>query len=138
MKIILKHFILIMVICLSACSKEDEVNNNFINPPDWIIGTWVDESEPIWAQKGGFTFTNDNLITLLSTGDAHLNLKESLQDSFDAGLIKINEDISETKYSLEIISNGTLFNSYKFSIGSNELSIIYHLAITTDIVLTKQ
>lgn len=123
-----------------SCSSDDDVNqnSNYINPPDWIIGTWLDESEPAWAQSGGFQFTNNNLISLLPNGEVNLNLREGLQDGFDAGITTTNEIISETSYKLEIITNGNVTIQYKFTKGEDNNAIIYHLSEIFDVVLSKQ
>lgn len=125
---------------ISCSSRDDDINqpNNFINPPDWIIGTWLDETEPVWNQIGGFKFTNDNLISIASNGDISSNLKEELKDGVNAGVIKTNEVITNTTYKLEIVSSGTVTNSFEFTKGTNNLSIIYDLSVTQDVILTKQ
>src|SRR5690606_6004747 len=112
-----KILLFILTILTISCSKDDDSandNSNFINPPDWIIGTWLDESEPEWAQTGGYQFTNDNLISILSNGEVLLNLKEGLQDSFDTGSITTNEIISDTVYELKLLSSGIVTNQFKF------------------------
>ncbi|WP_298762572.1 hypothetical protein [uncultured Polaribacter sp.] len=124
-----------------SCSSNDDDNLdsvNFINPPKWILGTWLDKSEPAWAQIGGFKFTNDNLFDLSSNGTITINLKEGLKQGIDAGVISVNENSTSTSYSLEIVSSGAISSSYEFSKGNNNASIVYKLTATRNVILTKQ
>ncbi len=133
-------FILLSVSLVLSCSSDDDESSSpssFINPPDWILGTWQDMSDPEWARSGGFQFTNDNLIDLNTDGDVVINLKEGLQDGIDNDVISVNEDISSTDYLLEVISSGVVTSSYEFSKNSDN-SITYKLSTTIDVELTKQ
>ena len=135
-----KVLFLFVTLLMISCSSDDDsqTTNSFINPPDWIIGTWLDESEPAFSQIGGFQFTHDNLIDLDANGDVFLNLKEGLQESVDAGAITTNEIITNTVYELKIISNGVETNQYRFTRGTDNTTIVYNMSETYDVVLTKQ
>lgn len=136
----LKAFLIILLAgSVFSCSKEDDNESaNFINPPNWIIGTWLDESEPTFSQIGGFQFTDDNLISISANGDVIIDLKEGLREGVDVGVIKTNEVITNSNYELEIITSGTVTNSYKFTRDIDASSIIYDLSVTYDVLLTKQ
>ncbi len=133
-------FILLSVTLVLSCSSDDDESSNssnFINPPDWILGTWQDVSDPEWSRSGGFQFTNDNLLELNTDGDVFLNLKESLQNGIDNDVITTNEEISSTNYVLEIISHGSVDISYEFSKNSDN-SITQKITTTISVELTKQ
>ena len=73
--------ILVVTLLIGSCSSEDnnispdenlielEVN---LNPPDWIQGTWLDESS---KSEFGWKFTTDNAIWIID-GSEDFNLKE--------------------------------------------------------------
>lgn len=138
-KIITLSFIF-LALCTSCSSNDDENTNlaNFINPPEWILGTWMDKSEPVWSQTGGFRFTNNNLLDLTSDGSIVVNLKEGLKQGINAGVISVKENSTSTNYSLEIISSGAVTSSYQFSKGNNDDNIVYKLTATKNVILTKQ
>lgn len=141
MKKVTFFLVIILVTSTISCSKDNDnsnKSNNFINPPDWIIGTWLDESEPTFSQIGGFQFTDDNLISISANGDVIIDLKEGLREGVDVGVIKTNEVITNSNYELEIITSGTVTNSYKFTRDIDASSIIYDLSVTYDVLLAKQ
>lgn len=122
-------------IFIFSCSEDENLNKNFINPPNWILGTWMDNSS---RGSGGFQFTIDNLILITSDGSIFLNLKEGLQNAIDVGSMSTNEVITNNIYELEIISNGNVNLSYKFIRGSDDKNIIHKSSTTDNIILTKQ
>jgi len=127
-----------MVLLVSCGSDETKKESNkFMKPPSWIIGTWQDLSDPDWSRVGGFQFISDNMIDLNVDGSTITNLKNGLQAGVDNGSIVINENSSSTAYSVEIVSNGTVTNSYKFTKGSNN-TIVYKLTSAINIVMTKE
>jgi hypothetical protein len=133
----------ILFLTIISCSSDDDDvasqnESNFINPPEWIIGTWLDESEPVFDQIGGFQFTTNNLISLSADGNVLYNLKESLQESVDLSVITTNETITDTYYKLEIVLSGTVTNTFEFTKGTGDTTIIYDLSVTFDVILTKQ
>ena len=123
-----------------SCNSDDDNNDSsgFLNPPQWIIGTWMDQSEPVYAQIGGFQFTDDNMISYNSDGEVLSNLKNEMQDAVDQGILRIEETSTSTVYEIKIISNETVSNQYKFRKGANNNSIVYDLSVIYDIILTKQ
>lgn len=130
--------LLFTLMLLFSCSNDDDnTSNSFINPPSWIHGTWLDESEPEWSQDGGFQFTNDNLLLVNTDGQVDINLKEGLQDGVNTGSITTEEIISDTEYNLAIISNGSTNVSYSFK-KDTETTIIYELSSIYNVTLTKQ
>jgi len=122
-------------IFIFSCSEDENLNKNFINPPNWILGTWMDNSS---RGSGGFQFTIDNLILITSDGSIFLNLKEGLQKAIDVGSMSTNEVITNSIYELEIISNGNVNLSYKFIRGSDDKNIIHKSSASDNIILTKQ
>lgn len=138
MKKTLFALLTLLIISCSDDDNNDNQNTSFINPPDWIIGTWQDKTLPETGQIGGFTFTNDNLILITSSGETITNLKEGLQEGVDAGVISSNEIITDTEYELEIIATGTVTNQFKFTKGPDSETIIYDLSELFDVPLTRQ
>lgn len=123
-----------LIISSNSCSKEDDtIDNNSINPPSWIIGSWLDKSEPTWAQIGGFKFTNVNLIELSAENTEILNYKES----FKTGLMNISETSNTNSYSIKIESQGVTVIDYYFEKSSSS-EIIYDLNSSYNVILTKQ
>lgn len=139
----MKKTILLFAICivltLTSCSSDDDSSDNqdnLFNPPSWIIGTWLDESEPEWQQIGGFQFTNDNILDINADGETILNFKEAYANSESAG-ITVDEEETDSSYRVKIISNGVTNLDYKFNKNS-DTDIVYELSSTYNIVLTKQ
>lgn len=137
MKKILFALLMFLIISCSGDDNDDQ-NASFINPPNWIIGTWQDETLPEIGRIGGFTFANDNLISLTSSGETLINLKEGLQEGIDAGVISTNEIITDTVYELEIITTGAVTNQFMFTRGTDSETIIYDLSELFDVPLTRQ
>jgi hypothetical protein len=135
MKNIKTLFVCLFVITLlQSCSKDDDnsLNSNKINPPSWIIGSWLDKTEPEWAQIGGFKFTKDNLIELSAENKEILNYNTSL-----SGLMDVTQTNTTNSYSLKIETFGTTVIEYYFEKGGNN-TIIYKLSTVHNVVLTKQ
>ncbi len=127
-----------LIICLFAftilqsCSKDDDsLSSNKINPPSWIIGSWLDKADT-WAQIGGFKFTKDNLIELSADNKEILSYKSSF-----SGLMDVTQNSTNNSYSLKIQTFGTTVIDYYFEKGADN-TIIYTLNSTYNIVLTKQ
>jgi len=139
MKKITKTILIIALFLLTiSCSKDDDSDSSSsFNPPSWIIGTWLDKSEPEWAQAGGFKFTNDNIINLNADGVEILNYKDGYQSTIEIGLTTINETITSNSYEIKITTNGLTNPIYKFNKG-DATTIVYQLTSSIDVVLTKQ
>jgi len=139
MKKITKTILIIGLFLLTiSCAKDDDndSSSSSFNPPSWIIGTWLDKSEPEWAQAGGFKFTNDNIIDLSADGVEILNYKEGLKESIEIGITTINETITSNSYEIKITTNGLTYLIYKFNKG-DATTIIYELMPSHTVVLTK-
>ncbi|WP_144439127.1 hypothetical protein [Lutibacter profundi] len=138
MKKITKTLLIIGVLLLTfSCSKDDDSSLSSFNPPSWIIGTWLDKTEPEWTQVGGFKFTNDNIIDLNAEGVEILNYKVGLQSAIDIGITTIEEIITSNSYEIRITTNGLTNLIYKFSKGATN-TIVYKLTPSIEIILTKQ
>lgn len=133
-------FLISYLLLTNSCSKDDDqslTNNKSINPPEWIHGTWLDKSEPTWAQVGGFKFTNDNIVDLNADGNENLSYKEGLESGIKNGSISIEETITNDIYEFKVISFGLTSSILHFDKGSSN-TIIYDLNETYDVILTKQ
>lgn len=64
---------------IHSCSKSTSSadNQNIVNPPSWLIGSWYFENQFL---KNGYKFTNDNIIFL----DSSRNEKGSYKDNIIA------------------------------------------------------
>ena len=93
-----KTFAFILLIILQSCSNDDSsTNNKAINPPQWLLGTWLEEvdEEPI---NNGARFTNNNVFLISSNGE--ISIKEiSDPDSI------IEDTIANDTYKIVISSN---------------------------------
>ena len=130
------YLILLFIAQLSTSCSKDENNTNFINPPDWIIGTWMDISN----ESGGFRFTSDNIYDLNPNGDVFMNLKEGLQEYVNTGKYIVDEYITDTNYTFKVTLSGTTAIEYEF-IKNDGNTIIYVTSDFTDrynIILTKE
>lgn len=129
-----------LIICLFAftllqsCSKDDDdsSSSNKISPPSWIQGSWLDKTEPTWAQIGGMKFTKDNLIELSADNKEILSYKSSF-----SGIMDVTQNSTNNSYSLKIETFGTTVIDYYFEKGTDN-TIIYTLNSTHNVVLTKQ
>jgi hypothetical protein len=128
-----------LAILISACSKDDDTTNSSssFNPPNWIIGTWLDESEPEWQQVGGFKFTNHSIIDLDVDGNEIINYAEGLKATLKTGLTKIEEIKTDDTYHVKVTTSGVTSINYKYYKGGSN-TIIYELNSIYDIELTKQ
>lgn len=127
-----------LVLLITSCSKDDDSNSSSsFNPPNWIIGTWLDKSEPEWQQVGGFKFTNNSIIDLDIDGNELLNYAEGLKATLKTGLSKIEEITTDDTYQVKVTTSGVTSINYKYYKGGSN-TIIYELNSTYDIELTKQ
>ena len=129
---------ILLVLLITSCSKDDDSNSlSSFNPPNWIIGTWLEENDSEWSQIGGFKFTNNSIIDLDVDGSEIINYGESLQTGLKAGIIKIEEIITDETYQVKVSTSGVTTINYKYFKGSSN-TIIYELNSIYNIVLTKQ
>ena len=139
MKKITKTLLILgLFLLIVSCAKDDDdSSSSSFNPPSWIIGTWLDKTEPEWAQIGGFKFTSDNIIDLNAEGVEILNYKVGLQSGIEIGITTIEEIITSNSYEIRITTSGLTNPILKFRKGDTN-TIVYELGSLYDIVLTKQ
>lgn len=105
-------FIFLISLSISSCSSDNDNstnNNSSINPPDWIIGTWLLENSSV---DSGFKFT-DNDICLINITTQACN-KETLELYENTEIYtNVDEVISNDFYSIEITISSSV-NSYEF------------------------
>lgn len=104
--------ILLIALSISSCSSDDdnsENNNSSINPPDWIIGTWLGEVDGINSGLG-FKFTSNDFCSV--AGSQTACFAQSVNQS--QGLITVEEDIDNENYIITINNNNTISNTYHF------------------------
>lgn len=133
--------ILVAIVTFFSCSKEEkklQSNKQFINPPSWIIGKWLDKSGKSWSRTGGFEFTNDNIFDLDAKGEVTRDFKKSFSESVRAKVLSVKEKKTDNSYVFEVWTSdrGTKNLSYKFVKKSSSV-IIYELNDTYNIELTK-
>lgn len=115
----MKHFLFLMTAFLMLnCSSSDD-NDNLtpntvsLNPPTWIQGTWLLESNSV---ESGFRFTSDDVC--INTLGMYACNKESIEMYQGTQVnTEVYEEISDTDYSVEITigSNTTVFKFKKVS-----------------------
>ena len=97
--------VLVIAFVFTACSKDDSDDkvdetsgNNKVTPPAWIIGTWMDYSQP--NMTTGYKFTSDDILVIINDNEA--SLKATLVDS-DI----VNEVETSTSYQITITHPST-------------------------------
>ncbi len=133
----MKNVILLILafgLALSACEKantDDQGNTtkDKLNPPAWIQGTWMDRSEPLIPV--GYTFTTDDMLTIVAGNSASLNGSISDRD------YTISEITTDTNYQFTITYKDTNSDeSWEFNkISSTQIESI-HGTVTS--ILTKE
>lgn len=127
-----------LVLLITSCSKDDDnSSSSSFNPPNWIIGTWLDKSELEWSQIGGFKFTNNTIIDIDANGNEILNYSEGLEATLKTGLSIVEEVITDNSYHVKVTTSGVTSINYKYSKGTSN-TIFYELNSTYTIELTKQ
>ncbi len=116
---------MLVFLIFSSCSKDDDVSGNkgFLNPPSWIIGTWVKKTNSSIVTITGYRFTKDNMITLIKTKNGLEQLqdfKKGFKNSVDIGVSEIKETIKDNYYKFEI-SSGGVTNSWYFTKTSDNI-----------------
>ncbi|TRO66942.1 hypothetical protein [Christiangramia sabulilitoris] len=100
----MKRIVVLLTIILLAvsCSKDESSSksNDSINPPEWIHGTWRAEDGYGSTTLTGLKFTSDDLI--LDMGSSELSHKAQLQQYSQISEITVDEEISNSEYSLRI------------------------------------
>lgn len=93
-----KMIFLFSLILLMSCSKDDDSSTSQINPPDWIIGTWLID-DPYMTL--GWRFTSNDLI-IIQNG-IELSQKGQLESIINSGeeASAINTTTNDT-YSLKL------------------------------------
>jgi hypothetical protein len=91
----MKYLFLVSLLVISLSCKEDTQDpdpqpKNAINPPAWIVGTWVDV-----GQVNEWTFTTSNAV--YDGGFVTLDFKEIAKSA------TVKETSSGTKYTIELI-----------------------------------
>ena len=128
--------LLALILFVVSCSK-DESNNlpaNSINPPEWIHGTWRAENEYSTAITG-LKFTSDDLI--LDMGSSELSHKAQVKQYSQISEIAVNEEISNSEYSLRIDYEQGFSINYSFS-RIDEVSIYWTSTGYGNLELKKQ
>lgn len=133
-----KIVLLICFISLSACSKDDDTNNNRsrISPPDWIIGTWLADGGNGEAMNVGFRFTNDDVI-LISTS-MELSSKGQVETWIQTEVdVSVEESETDEFYELRINHPYGQTMVYSFSKLDN-ISISWKNASVIELPLYRQ
>ncbi|MBC3759225.1 hypothetical protein H7U19_12475 [Hyunsoonleella sp. SJ7] len=96
-----KILLLLMAIFLVGCSSSDDSdskNQSLINPPNWIIGTWLlEEPNP----RSGYRFSSDDFCLVLFTTENCF--KESIRLSKSSGAVAdVEETNTDNNYSIKI------------------------------------
>ncbi len=105
------------VISLFSCSKEDDNNSsNSINPPDWILGTWlIDDS----AFELGWKFTSNDVV-IIQIGGIQISQKGNIDFYLENGQeASTTEEYTNETYSLKLILPAGQSVTYNFTKISN-------------------
>lgn len=140
-----KTILFILLICLSlnffSCSNNDDendtTNGSCINPPEWLIGTWIHYDGDVEENK--YIISENNIIEF--TYDISRDLRETYCDKEFAGIT--TEQTFEDDYYLFkwiLTSNGTTVPNdfYFFKVDSNTMNYSNWSDGTPSITYIKQ
>ncbi|WP_417198148.1 hypothetical protein [Bizionia sp.] len=100
-----KIFSLLILVLLYSCSNNDDSdsdNQSCINPPDWLIGTWIHYDGDVEENK--YIFSENNIIEF--TYDISRDLRETYCDKEFAGITTEQEYTSEFYLFKWILTSG--------------------------------
>ena len=78
----MKKLLIIILVLTVSCSNSSDNNSSSsiqINPPDWIIGTWLAGN----STNIGWRFESNDVISLITVGE--ISLREEVEFWLDAG-----------------------------------------------------
>jgi hypothetical protein len=95
-----KISLILIIIVLFGCSSSDDNNseNQAINPPQWVLGTWlIEEPNPV----SGYRITNGNFCLVNFTTQSCF--RESISVTKQSGQVtNVTAVITDNSYSIEI------------------------------------
>ena len=114
---LLKITSIALLFLIVSCSKSDDdnVSASSINPPDWIIGTWMNSFD-----IGGFRFSEDDVI--LVTTSSETSWKE---------LVKIGENTP----SEFVVEESSFDSSYNVSFTTSGVTTFYEFTKISESVI---
>ena len=88
---------------LLSCSSDDDSNTKIglLSPPDWLIGTWINESNTELIYK--YIISNDNVVLEYLDGSIY-----DYSDIIEGNNAIFNEDVSVNAYSFFINNNTSI------------------------------
>lgn len=131
----MKKFLLLTIIVLSlSCNSDDTLNSqneNHINPPSWIKGTWTGDllNQNGINKKRGFIFKEDDwCISLFSEFDTPIGSENCQRDKIILANINnikasATEEISNERYYIKITLPTEIFFFEFLKISSNQISV---------------
>lgn len=143
-----KHLLILTFLTFISCSSDDsneESNNDLevnLNPPDWIIGTWYDET--ITDSDFGWKFTENNAIWIIQ-GKEDRDIKNLLQrelnnwDYLTTQDDVLRENQTENYYFVtEILHAPRREFTYRFSrLSENQIQWV-NAPANEEVIMTKQ
>ena len=121
---------MIALVGIVACSKSDSGNSDNVegyNPPDWIIGTWINEGGNI-----GYSFTKKDYCITAGTTLCYLS------GSMKQTVTKVEQEIKGDIYTLSIEVEGSIKAPFSFKrISANQIATL-NLAGEQENTFTKK
>lgn len=124
-----KVFLLFSLFLMLSCSNSDDNNNlsnSDFNPPNWIQGTWTQESE-IGLDGGTFTFTSNDFCLSTSGVDQQCQ-RELIEQLRQSGVNpSVIEYITDDAYTIEInygLGQSSIYSFEKLSSNSIEWTAV--------------
>ncbi len=112
-----KSLTIIFVLLFFSTCKKNNTNTNSINPPNWIIGRWIDNVNG----NTGFEFKSDNFCAISSYQTT------CYKTLVEQNNVEVNEYITNNSYKIKFDVNiGTQITSYEFEKIANNEIIYYH------------
>jgi len=118
-KFILSSFVFVMFSCSGSDDSSVNQDDNAINPPTWIQGTWYSNFDGVNTGIG-FKITSDDFCTVLqSTQNCWKELVET-----SAGQLTVNENTSDTDYTISFTGAGSSTSIHLQKVSATEIKTV--------------
>ncbi|RWX00989.1 hypothetical protein [Flavobacterium cerinum] len=122
-----KLLFLLLSVSLFSCSGSDDNSTNSLHPPTWIQGTWgQDYGDNITVKT--FRFSANGAYIISSNSEMSINPNS---------LLKIKEEITNTKYDINLSGGGTNLYFRFEKIGTNKIKYYNQQSSALNVTLVK-
>lgn len=120
----MKKLLLIpLTILLMSCEDNGTVSskNLSINPPRWIQGVWIDKDLSGYNVRMGYEFKIDDLCQIIYTMSSCNKENLKLFSSNDIIFADVQEQITNTRYAIDITFGGSTISYIFEKVGDNQI-----------------